>query len=148
MVTWYELWLTLHALAAAVWTGGILTSQLVAERAARARDEARLRAWADDAAWLATRVYLPAALVLLALGFVLVEDGHWTYRPVFVQSGFAILGFSVALGVLWLPPAARRLATAEPDDARRRVRRIVLVSRVELALLLVALLFMFVKPWD
>lgn len=77
MVRWYEFALWVHVFAAIVWVGGALMIQLYAWRMLRTDDPFRLAAFAKDTEWIASRLFTPASIVLLAFGFVLVEEGNW-----------------------------------------------------------------------
>jgi hypothetical protein len=57
-VTEYELYLTVHVLAAIAWLGSALCVQLLAFRTQRSGDPARQQRVADDAEWLATRIFI------------------------------------------------------------------------------------------
>jgi hypothetical protein len=149
VVTWYEILLFLHALAAALWLGGVATSlglSLLARRAAEPLDAVRFGGWIER---VGLAVYLPASLVLLATGFGLVEEAGWDYEAVFLQTGIVVWALAFVVGLLYLRPRARRLgALVDPADAARRVVQLVTLAWLELALLVVALFFMFAKPWD
>ena len=71
--TWYQTWKALHVLAAIVWVGGGVMIQLLALRIMRANDPAQLAKFANDVEAVSLRAFIPASLVLLALGFVLID---------------------------------------------------------------------------
>ena len=54
--------------------------QLLALRIMRANDPAQLAKFANDVEAVSLRAFIPASLVLLALGFVLMDQGGWEYK--------------------------------------------------------------------
>lgn len=149
----YNLLLLGHILASAALVGGTLLLQVLAVRATgpRApRDE--LVALARQAGWVGPRVFLPASVVIAATGAGLAARMHVALGEPFILLGLAVLLAASATGPLFLAPESRRvgrlIAAQGPacDEVERRVRRIFLVSRVELSLLLVALAGMVLRP--
>ncbi len=106
--TWYQTWKALHVLAAIVWVGGGVMIQLLALRIMRANDPAQLAKFAKDVEAVSLRAFIPASLVLLALGFVLMDQGGWEYKfwVVFALAGF---GLSFLSGILILSPETGRI---------------------------------------
>ena len=66
-MTWYELLLFLHIVAAIIWLGSGLFIQILATRAERAGDAEGLRRVADDSAGLSETLFIPASLATLDL---------------------------------------------------------------------------------
>jgi uncharacterized membrane protein len=151
MVTWYEFALWVHVFGAVVWVGGALATQVFGIRILRARDPVRLAGFAKDAEWIGTRVFMPASILLLAFGFVLVEEADWGY-PFWVVFGLAVLGLSVLTGMAFLGPESGRIGKlieehgVEYPEVQARIKRILVLSRVELVLLIAAVFDMVVKP--
>ena len=71
-MTRYELLLFVHVVAAIVWLGAATVVQIFAARANRATDPMDMHRVAADAEWLALRVFIPASLVVLIAGLLLV----------------------------------------------------------------------------
>lgn len=153
MVTWYEFAKWVHVFAAVVWVGGDLMLQMVAFRIMRADDAVRLAGFAKDVERIGMFVLTPATIVLLAFGFVLVEEGGWGY-PFWVVFGLATLGISALLGAAVLGPEAGRVGKlieqrgAEDPEAQRRLRRVIVLSRVTTVLLVLTIFDMVIKPFD
>lgn len=148
----YELLLFVHILAAIVWIGGGVTMQLLSVRVLASGDATRKTAYAYDLEWIGQRVYTPASGILLLFGVLLVIDGRWGWGEPFVSGGLAIWIISTAIGAAFLGPEGvkiRKLMAAEGPDSpevSQRVSRFLLVGRVDLALLVVAVFLMSVKP--
>jgi uncharacterized membrane protein len=150
-MTWYETFLWLHITGAALWVGGDAMIQAFAYRILRADDAPRLAGFARDVEWTGLRVVMPASMVLLATGVGLVVNGNWDWSEPFVSVGLLVWLVSAGVGAGFLGPESGRiskLVDAEgPDsaEAQRRIRRILLFSRLELVLLLIVVFMMAVK---
>lgn len=143
-----------HVLAAVVWVGGAVTSQVYAVLAVRTNDPVKVAAFAGDTEFVGTRIFLPAALILLVSGVLTVREsgGAWDYSQGWVRFGLVVIALSILTGAGFLGPESGRIAKAtktggvEAPEVQARIRRIFLVSRVELVLLLAVVFDMVVKP--
>jgi uncharacterized membrane protein len=149
--TGYELLNFVHILAAAVWLGGAVMLQALLGRARRATDPVRLRDAMTDAAWVSTRLFVPASLVLVVVGFGLIAEGEWGFDP-WIHAGITGWALLFLIGVAFHGRAEGRivelLAEHPPDAApvRDRVRRYFMVAGIETLLLVLILADMVVKP--
>jgi uncharacterized membrane protein len=149
--TTYQWYLAVHILAAVIWVGGALATQVFAIRATRTSDGARIANFAQDAEWIGMRVFLPSSLILVIFGFMLVGKGDWDWSFWLV---FALIVWiaSVIVGAGFLGPESGRIAKITeregPDSpqATARLQRIFLISRIELVFLLLVVLDMALKP--
>jgi len=149
----YNVILLVHILASIVWVGGGIFIQIYVTRLDRAGEDVRLMAFAKDLEKLGSLIFLPAALVVLLAGITMVA-----YSPgVEVTELWVILGLvgianTIMIGAAFLGPEAGRLARiAEergPDDPEvlRRTKRIFAISRVDLAVILLVVADMVLKP--
>ena len=151
MVTTYTVLKSLHVLAAVVWVGGATMSQILAIRANRAGDPPRLVALLGEIEWFGTRVFLPSSLVLVATGFGLIGNGDLDFDA-WIIIGLAIWVFSAGVGSSFLGPETGRIKNiveaegpASPN-ALARIRRLFLISRIELLLLILVVIDMVIKP--
>ena len=153
MVTWYEFALWVHLFAAVVWVGGGIALQLYALRILRADDPVRLAGFAKDTEWIGTRVFMPSSILVLAFGFVLVAEGDWGY-PFWVVFGLAVLGLSAVTGMGFFGPESGRIGKlveahgVEHPEVQARIKRILKLSRIELALLVAVVFDMVIQPFD
>jgi uncharacterized membrane protein len=154
-VTWYQWFLAAHVLAAVIWVGGGTTLAILALLTVRLKDPVRLAALAQQAAWVGLRVYTPMSLVVLAFGFALIENGQspWSYDLTWVQIALAGWAVSSLVGFFYLGPTAGKLGKlldergAEDPAAQAMVKRLLLVSRLDVLLLLFIVFDMTAKPW-
>jgi uncharacterized membrane protein len=155
-LTWYEWFKVGHVLAAVIWVGGGATLSILALLTVRENDPVRLAQLAKQAGWVGERIYTPISLILLALGFGLIENGQspWSYDLAWVQIALAGWAVSTLVGIFYLGPTAKRLGKlieergpADPE-AQHVLRRILLVARLDVLLLLFIVFDMTAKPWS
>jgi len=149
--TWYVTWKAIHVLAAIVWVGGGLMIQLLAWRILKTRDPERLAGFAKDVEFVSMRTFIPASLILVVLGFVLMSTGNWDYEFWVI---FALVGWGLSFvhGAFFLGPESGRIAKlieargGVDDEIGGRIERILLQSRIELALIALIAMDMIIKP--
>jgi uncharacterized membrane protein len=150
-ITTYEVYLAVHILAAVIWVGGALAVQVFAARATASGSGERIATISKDIEWLGTRVFIPSSLLLVVFGFLLISEGNWDYES-WVVFGLAVWAASFLVGSGFLGPESGRISKAfaaegsDSADGHRRLRRIFLISRIELALLILVVLAMALKP--
>jgi uncharacterized membrane protein len=150
-MTWFELWLFLHVVAAITWVGGAGAIQVFGVLTKRAADPAKSVFFARNVAWTVTRVFLPASILVLISGVGLVETVGWDWGEPFIALGllfWAVVSL-VAFGFLARAQgkAAQRLETEGPSPALGlRMRNLVWLSRALLGVLLLIVFLMTVKP--
>jgi uncharacterized membrane protein len=152
-VSSYEWYLMVHVLMVVVWVGGAHAIQLFAARILKGGDPRRLAAFAKDVDWIGTRIFIPASLLVLIFGFLLVEEGDTGY-PFWVVFGLAVFAFTFFSGALFLGPESGRIGKlvdergpADPE-VQRRIKRILVYSRLDLLLLVLVVIAMTIKPFS
>jgi uncharacterized membrane protein len=153
-LTHYNAFKFVHVLAAVVWVGGACVVQVYALLAVRTNDPVKVAAFAGDTEFVGTRIFIPSSLILLVSGLFTVHEsgGLWGYGQGWVQFGLAIVVLSILVGAGYLGPESGRIARATERsgvgsaEVQARIRRIFLVSRIELVLLLAVIFDMVVKP--
>ena len=149
----YKWLLAFHILLAVVWVGSNTAIQVFVVRAMRAGPD-RVAYFAKEIEWYGTRILIPSSLALVILGFLLLHEssGAFDLGQGWVTFGFIVWLLSFIVGASYLGPESGRLSKMVdergPEDAeyQRRLSRIFLVSRIELVLLVLAVLDMAVKP--
>lgn len=148
----YEIALLTHVMAAVVWVGGAVALQVLAWRVVR-RDEAlEIVRFSSDAEMIGMRVFMPASLLLIIAGSWMVYDGPWRLHDMWVGAGLTLYVLSFLTGMGFLGPESGRISKltaehgAEHPEVQRRIKRILLVSRVELMWLLAIVVLMVLKP--
>lgn len=148
----YQLYLFVHVAAAIAWVGAAVLQVLLGTRAVRTGEPSRTLAFARDAQWAGLRLYLPANLLVLVSGVLLVHEAGWSYGTLWIEVGLAGWAFSFATGAAVLGPGWGRTARIEAleevgaTSLQHAVRRLVLVTNVDLAVLTAVVFAMAVKP--
>lgn len=146
----YEWLLALHILAAITWVGGGITGQVLASR--MKRDPDRLVRTALDLEWLGTHVYLPASLILLLAGIGMVLEGQWGFTTPWVLIGLIGWGATVVTGTVFLGPQIKKVHAAieqkgmDDPSVAPAIERLFVLSRIDLAVLILIVLDMAIKP--
>ena len=148
----YELLVTLHVVAAILWLGAGATLAMLGYKAERSSDSGEMRSIAEFNTWLAPRLFIPSSVLVLLLGIALVLDGPWGFGDLWVLIGLGGYLASFLTGILFLEPEGKRINAAIAEhgphspQAQHHIRRILLVSRIELPLLYLVAADMIVKP--
>lgn len=150
-MTWFELWLFLHVIAAIAWVGGAGVIQVFGVLTKRARDPAKTVFFVRNVSWTVMRVFLPASVLVLVSGIGLTETSFWDWDEPFVVLGLLLWAAVslVAFGYLGraMGSAGAQLAADGPSpELGLRLRNLVWLSRALLATLVVIVFLMTVKP--
>ena len=150
-ITLYE-WLTFfHILFAAIWIGGSMMLQALYLRIRRATPQRSID-FMSDVEVVGTRVFIPSALILVALGFGLVSEGGWEFGETWIILALAVFVASFLTGAGFLGPESGRIARlaeerpADDPEIQSRIARVLLISRIELLFLVLVILDMVIKP--
>jgi uncharacterized membrane protein len=147
----YELLLFLHFSSVIFWVGGTLLVEILAFRADRQADAATMKKLFDELNAL-DPVFIPATLLVLVSGVLLVIDGPWSFGALWIVLGLAGFGFIYVYGFLYLDPQVKRMQTmVEPDggigpQAQAILRRFFVLWRIETVVLVLVVFDMTVKP--
>ena len=151
-VTGYELLLFGHLLFVSIWVGGDAMIQVFALRAFAAGPQ-RTVDLMRDVEWIGNRVLVPSALLVVIFGgWMVIDQEAWEFSQFWVSAGLAIFLASFIAGAGFLGPESGRLGTlaeersVEDPELQRRIRRLLLISRIELVLLIAVIFDMVVKP--
>lgn len=152
-MTWYELLLFLHIVAAIVWLGSGLLIQILAVRAERARDVEGLRRVASEAAGLGETLFIPASLATVIFGVLLVIDGPWSFDQLWIVLGLAGYLATFLTGILVMKPGSERLAAIMERDqgvmsaeAEVEMRKLLTKGRLDTVVLYLVVAIMALKP--
>ena len=151
-MSYYEVLLFCHLLAAMFWVGGDLMLQMFYLRARATGPEAVVQ-FAKNAEWVGLRLLNPVAILVVIFGVLLViEVDGYEFSQFWISAALAMFLASAITGAAFLGPEAGRIAGladergAEDPEVQSRVARVLLVSRIELLLLVLIVLDMVVKP--
>jgi uncharacterized membrane protein len=151
-LTLYEVLLFAHLTFASIWVGGDAMIQVFAIRAFAAGPQ-RTAELMKDVEWIGNRVLVPSALLVVVAGVWMVLDSPaWEFSQFWISAGLAVFLASFFAGALFLGPESGRLSKlmdergVDDPEVQSRIRRVLLVSRIELILLIAVIFDMVVKP--
>jgi uncharacterized membrane protein len=121
---WYALFKAIHVSVAVFWVGGGLLLTVLALRAQRTGDPDEIVTIARQAAFVGEKLFAPAGLVVLAMGIAMMVNTNWGWGHFWVVVG--LLGYASTLAL---------------------IDRIMLIARIDVAVLLVVILDMVTKPF-
>ena len=147
----YELFLYVHIVCAVIWVGGAVYAQLLALRGDRSPDPSELPRLARHIEVIATRVFLPAAVLLFVAGTAMTLQA-WSFGQAWIAVSVALWVVSAVMGAVYLGPRVKRAAElfeAEGPTSqagRELIDRLFMVSRLELIGFAVIIALMTFKP--
>jgi uncharacterized membrane protein len=149
--TAYDWLKAVHVFIAVLWVGGGIMINILSFFALRSALPGRRAEFAKEVEWVGTRIFTPASLILLGLGFWMVYDLNWGY-PLWIVIGLVGFGISFVIGAGFLGPQAGRIAKAieqhgpDSSEAEKLIRRVLSVARIDLLILTVVIFDMAMKP--
>jgi uncharacterized membrane protein len=149
--SWYLAFKTVHVVAAVLWVGGGTLLAVLAITAERDPDPTRLLGVARQAEW-AARIFIPASFTVLAMGIAMTINGDLDWGQFWLVFGLTAWAISTAIGVGFLTPRIKQLnelvqERGERDPAvQAAVQPILLAARIDIALLLLIVIDMTLKP--
>jgi uncharacterized membrane protein len=103
---------------------------------------------------VAGRVFPVMSFVVLGFGIAMTSKGDIPYNQFWIIFGLVAWALSAATGILFLGPEAKRLNKAaaahgpQAPEVQARLRRILLVVRVDVALMFLIVFDMVAKPFS
>jgi uncharacterized membrane protein len=152
--TWYFVFKMLHVGAAVVWVGGGLFLAILALLAELSNDDDQLLLIGHWAETVAGRLFPVMSFVVLGFGIGMTENLSIPYDQFWLIFGVVAWGLSAATGILFLGPESKRLNKAAAEfgpkspQVQARLRRILLVARVDVALMFLIVFDMVAKPFS
>jgi uncharacterized membrane protein len=151
---WYFVFKMLHVGAAVVWVGGGLFIAICAVLAELANDDDQLLQIGHWAETVAGRLFPVMSFVVLGFGIGMTENLGIPYNQFWLIFGLVAWALSAATGILFLGPESKRLNKAAAEhgpkspEVQTRLRRILLVARVDVALMFLIVFDMVAKPFS
>jgi uncharacterized membrane protein len=147
----YELLLFVHIAAAAIWVGGAAMIQFFGVVVLASGDPNRLARFAGDVERVSQRALIAASLGAVLTGFGLVwESEFWMIGDDWIVIGLILFAVSFVAGAAFFGPESGRIKKQIESEgaaaAEGRVRRIILLSRIDLMVLFLIVFDMSVKP--
>ena len=151
---WYAIFRVVHVVLAVFWVGGGLVLTALGLRAERSDDPREMATLARQAAFVGEKLFAPAGMLVLLMGIALVINGHLGWDHFWVIAGLIGYAASFVTGFFVLSPLAKTvdalLASHGPEapETRAAIQRILLIARVDMAVLLLVVADMTVKPFS
>ena len=151
---WYSVFKMFHVGAAVVWVGGGLFLTMCAVLAELANDDDQLLQVGYWAEHVAARLFPLMSFVVLGFGIAMTAKGDIGYDQFWIVVGLVAWALSAAAGILFLGPEAKRLNKAaaahgpKSPEVQARLQRILLVVRVDVALMFLIVFDMVGKPFS
>lgn len=149
--TLYEAIVFVHVFAAIIWVGGAFFLQVKIAQFQRANDNEGFLQVGKDAETIGQRLFMPMSIVVLLAGIAMVWYGPYSFE---LWIGLALAGIvaTALTGSLYLGPTGGKLARlAEEkgfdDPGVTAMRdRLIAISRIDYAVLVLVVLDMVFKP--
>ncbi|MGH3009286.1 MAG: DUF2269 family protein [Gaiellaceae bacterium] len=150
--TWFAVFKLIHVSVAVFWVGGGLLLTALALRAERSDDPEDLATVARQATFVGEKLFAPAGGIVLVMGIAMVIDQHIGFGTTWVDIGLAGFALSFVTGIAVLAPRAKRLVElfdtvgAAAPETQAAIREILVIARVDIAVLLLVVADMLMKP--
>jgi uncharacterized membrane protein len=151
---WYAVFKVIHVGVAIFWIGGGLLLTVLAMRAERAGDPEEITRIARQAAFAGEKLFAPAGLVVLAMGITMVINDHIGFGTTWVIIGLVGYALTFTTGIAVLAPLSKKVASLSDSvgptapETQAVITRLLLVARVDIAVLLLVVADMLVKPFS
>jgi uncharacterized membrane protein len=151
---WYAVFKLLHVGTVILWVGGGMLLTVLALRAERADEPAELASIARQAAFAGERIFAPGGLLVLAMGIAMVVNHHLGFGTTWIDIGLAGYALTFTTGIAVLSPLAKRITVLlaekgpEHPETQAAIKRILLIARVDVAVLLLVVADMLMKPFS
>jgi uncharacterized membrane protein len=152
--SWYATFKAVHVGFAAIWIGGGFLLTVLGLVAERQRDPDQLAAVAKQAALVGEKLFSPASGVVLAAGIAMMINVDWGWGHFWIIAGLIGFASTFVTGVGFLAPRSKKLhalmQTAGPTapETQAAISQILLIARIDVAVLLLVIVDMVVKPFS
>jgi uncharacterized membrane protein len=152
--SWYLAFKSVHVIFAVVWIGGGLLLTILGLAADRQSDAEGLAVVARQSALVGEKLFAPAGLIVLSMGIAMMINTDWGWNKFWVI--FGLIGYAATFinGIAVLGPQSRKLAAqmqssgATAPETQAAIKRILLLARVDMAVLLLVIVDMVTKPFS
>jgi uncharacterized membrane protein len=151
---WYGLFKAIHVTFAVLWVGGGTMLTILAIIAERSNDPAQIAGVARQAATVGEKFFAPVGLITFLMGLAMMLNTSWGWGKFWVVIGLVGYAATFTIGIALISPTVKKLhATIQAKgpthpDSTALIKRIMLIARIDTALLLVVVLDMVTKPFS
>ena len=150
---WYSAFKTIHVMAAIIWIGGGAFLTILGVAAERKNDPVELANIARQAATVGEKLFAPAGLVVVAMGIAMMVNTDWGWGEFWVIAGLVGYAITFVTGIGVLAPGAKKAAALVEEkgpahpETMALIKTLLLIARVDIAMLLLVVVDMVVKPF-
>jgi uncharacterized membrane protein len=152
---WFAVFKLIHVSVAVFWVGGGLLLTVLALRAERAKSPEEMAHIARQAVFAGERLFAPAGLVVLAMGITMVINSpEIGFSTTWVDIGLVGYALTFTTGIGVLAPRAKQIVALLDEkgpaapETQAAIQRILLIARVDVAVLLLVVADMLMKPFS
>lgn len=153
-MSWGELWLFLHIMAAVAWIGAGLSLIVLGVMADRARDTEGLKSVLAHTNKLGQVYFVPASALVVVFGIALViESDFYGFDQLWIVLGLLGYALTFLTGLTVLKPRGERIGAMLAEsrgvmtpEALLEGRRLLTIARIDYVVLLLVVFDMVVKP--
>ena len=151
---WYLIFKTIHVTFVVIWVGGGMFLTILALLAQRTQNPTELATVARQAAWAGEKLFSRAAIVVLAAGVAMMINGSLDWGKFWVS--FGLLGFASTfiVGIGILAPRSKKIVEltetigVEAPETQAAIASLLVIARYDIAVLLLVVLDMVLKPFS
>src|SRR6476659_983337 len=150
---WYGLFKAIHVTFSVLWVGGGVILTILAIVAERSSDPLQIANVARQAATVGEKFFAPIGLVTFLMGLAMMLNTNWGWGHFWVVVGMIGYATTFGIGIGLISPTVKKLqAVIETNgpthpDSIALIKRVMLITRVDAALLLIVVLDMVTKPF-
>jgi uncharacterized membrane protein len=151
---WYAVFKAIHVTFAVVWIGGGVLLTINGLRAQRENDAGKVVIVAQQAAFAGEKIFAPAGLVVFLMGIAMMINTSWGWGHFWIVAGLIGYATTFVTGIAVLSPLAKKVAASaqangpEHPTTLALIDRILLIARVDVAVLLLVIVDMVTKPFS
>jgi uncharacterized membrane protein len=151
---WYSTFKAVHVGFAVIWVGGGFLLTVLGLIAERQNDPEQMAVVARQAAMVGEKLFSPAAGIVLLAGIAMMLNVNWGWGHFWITAGLVGFASSFVVGIAVLSPRAKDLdelmQTVGPHAAETQaaIKSILLIARFDMAVLLLVIVDMVVKPFS
>lgn len=151
---WYSVFKAVHVIAAMIWIGGGALLMILGIVAERRRDPVELATVARQAAMVGEKLFAPAGIVVVAMGVAMMVNTNWGWGKFWVVAGLVGYAITFVTGVGVLSPMTKKIAALTEEkgpnhpETAAAITRVLQIVRIDVAMLLLVVVDMVVKPFS
>lgn len=144
-----DILLVLHIAGAGTWLGANVIQAIAPSMTSKQGPQA-VAGWYRVAADLGTRLYMPAAILILGSGiWMVLSDDAFSFGSPFVTIGFAMIVIGTLLGIMVFTPGSHRAAQAVESGDQSAIKaasgRLAVFGTIDTLLLLFTITAMVLR---